>query len=71
MAGYTNNTAWDFKVLNAYKILKKYKCCPNDTYPMIVYEFAITRHHGIMHTTYITPAIGTGIFNRLFVQSNL
>ncbi|KZC13517.1 Neuronal acetylcholine receptor subunit beta-3 [Dufourea novaeangliae] len=57
IAGYTNNTAWDFKVMNAYKVLKKYKCCPNDTYPMIVYEFSITRHHGIMHTTYVTPAI--------------
>ncbi|XP_076238727.1 nicotinic acetylcholine receptor alpha9 subunit isoform X2 [Calliopsis andreniformis] len=57
MAGYTNNTAWDFKVINAYKVLKKYKCCPNDTYPMIVYEFSITRHYGIMHTTYITPAV--------------
>nr|XP_031837665.1 neuronal acetylcholine receptor subunit alpha-9-like [Nomia melanderi] len=57
MAGYTNSSSWDFKVVNAYKVLKKYKCCPNDTYPMIVYEFSITRHHGLMHTTYITPAI--------------
>ncbi|KAF3429545.1 hypothetical protein E2986_12967 [Frieseomelitta varia] len=57
MDGFTNNTEWDFKVVNVYKVLKKYKCCPNDTYPMIVYEFTISRHYGIMHTTYITPAI--------------
>ncbi|XP_026669888.1 uncharacterized protein LOC108625585 [Ceratina calcarata] len=57
MEGYTNNTQWDFKVKNAYKLSKKYECCPNDTYPMIVYEFEITRHHGIMHTTYVIPAI--------------
>lgn len=57
MDGFANNTEWDFKVLNAYKVLRKYKCCPNDTYPMIVYEFAISRHYGVMHTTYITPAI--------------
>ncbi|KOX80354.1 Neuronal acetylcholine receptor subunit alpha-5 [Melipona quadrifasciata] len=57
MDGFTNNSEWDFKVVNAYKVLKKYKCCPNDTYPMIVYEFTISRHYGIMHTTYITPAI--------------
>ncbi|CAK9808936.1 Neuronal acetylcholine receptor subunit alpha-2 [Anthophora quadrimaculata] len=57
MEGYTNNTEWDFKVVSAYKVLKKYKCCPNDTYPMIVYEFSISRHYGIMHTTYVTPAV--------------
>ncbi|XP_033321167.1 nicotinic acetylcholine receptor alpha9 subunit isoform X1 [Megalopta genalis] len=57
MSGYTNNSVWDFKVINAYKVLKKYKCCPNDNYPMIVYEFSITRHHGILQTTYVTPAI--------------
>ncbi|CAD1472742.1 unnamed protein product, partial [Heterotrigona itama] len=57
MDGFTNNTEWDFKVVNVYKVLKKYKCCPNDTYPMIVYEFTVSRHYGIMHTTYITPAI--------------
>ncbi|CAK9824064.1 Neuronal acetylcholine receptor subunit alpha-5 [Anthophora retusa] len=57
MEGYTNNTEWDFKIVSAYKVLKKYKCCPNDTYPMIVYEFSISRHYGIMHTTYVTPAV--------------
>ncbi|OAD56017.1 Neuronal acetylcholine receptor subunit alpha-5, partial [Eufriesea mexicana] len=57
MEGFSNNSEWDFKVVNAYKVLKKYKCCPNDSYPMITYEFDIRRHHGIMHTTYITPAI--------------
>ena len=57
MDGFTNNTERDFKIVNGYKVLKKYKCCPNDTYPMIVYEFTISRHYGIMHTTYITPAI--------------
>ncbi|XP_076173350.1 uncharacterized protein LOC143149665 [Ptiloglossa arizonensis] len=57
MAGYTNNSKWDFKVVNAYKVKKKYTCCPNDTYPMIFYEFSIIRHHGILQITYVTPAI--------------
>ena len=57
MDGYTNNSQWDFKVTDAYKVLKKYKCCPNDTYPMIVYELFISRHYGMLHTTYVTPAI--------------
>ncbi|XP_076621254.1 nicotinic acetylcholine receptor alpha9 subunit [Colletes latitarsis] len=57
MAGFMNNSVWDFKVLNAYKVVKMYACCPNDTYPMIVYEFSIVRHHGMLQVTYITPAI--------------
>lgn len=63
MDGYTNNSQWDFKVTDAYKVLKKYKCCPNDTYPMIVYELFISRHYGMLHTTYVTPAIGTDILS--------
>ncbi|XP_003700113.1 nicotinic acetylcholine receptor alpha9 subunit [Megachile rotundata] len=57
IGGFMNNSQWDFKVLDAYKLLKKYKCCPNDTYPIIVYEFSVRRHHGMLHTTYVTPAI--------------
>ncbi|XP_053996969.1 uncharacterized protein LOC128886285 [Hylaeus anthracinus] len=57
MAGYTNNSLWDFQVEQAYKVVKMYSCCPNDTYPMIVYMFSITRHHGVLQIAYVTPAI--------------
>ncbi|PBC34052.1 Neuronal acetylcholine receptor subunit alpha-5 [Apis cerana cerana] len=57
MDGYTNNSKWDFKVIKATKVLKMYACCPNDTYPMIVYEFSISRHYGILHATYVIPAV--------------
>ena len=57
MAGYMNSSTWDLNLVKAYKVLKKYKCCPNDSYPIIVYEFSITRHYGIMHITYVTPAV--------------
>ncbi|CAL7939608.1 unnamed protein product [Xylocopa violacea] len=57
MEGFTNSTEWDVKVVNVYREVQKYNCCVDDTYPMIIYEFAISRHYGIMHTTYITPAI--------------
>ena len=57
MAGYMNSSIWDLNFVKAYKVLKKYKCCPNDSYPIIVYEFSITRHYGIMHIAYVTPAI--------------
>jgi len=58
MNAYENNTVWDLKFLNAKKIVTKYQCCPNDTYPSIDYTFLLTRHHDINHKTYITPAIG-------------
>ncbi|XP_012521970.1 neuronal acetylcholine receptor subunit alpha-2 [Monomorium pharaonis] len=57
MDGYENNTAWDFKFINAEKTVKKYKCCPNDTFPRVDYTFLLTRHHDINHRSYITPAI--------------
>ncbi|KYQ52603.1 Acetylcholine receptor subunit alpha-like 2 [Trachymyrmex zeteki] len=57
MNGYENNTQWDLKLLNAEKIVKKYKCCPNDTFPRIDYTFLLTRHYSIHYRAYITPAI--------------
>ncbi|KAG7200302.1 hypothetical protein KM043_017767 [Ampulex compressa] len=58
MHGFTNNTEWDFEIVNAYKVLKKLK---NDTYPMIVYECSLSRHYGMMHTTFVTPAIALAL----------
>jgi len=58
MNGYENNTQWDMKLLNAEKIVKKYKCCPNDTFPRIDYTFLLTRHYSIHYRAYIAPAIG-------------
>ncbi|XP_014467977.1 PREDICTED: neuronal acetylcholine receptor subunit alpha-3-like [Dinoponera quadriceps] len=57
MSGYENNSLWDLKFIDAVKQVKKYKCCPNDTFPKIVYTFKLRRHHAISHTSYITPAI--------------
>ncbi|KAL6255301.1 hypothetical protein P5V15_013641 [Pogonomyrmex californicus] len=57
MNSYENNTEWDLKFVNAEKIVKKYTCCPNDTFPRIDFTFLLTRHHGINHSSYVTPAI--------------
>lgn len=57
MNSYDNNSMWDLKFIDAVKQVKKYKCCPNDTFPKIVYTFGLTRHHGIKHVSYITPAV--------------
>ncbi|KAG5323126.1 ACH1 protein, partial [Acromyrmex heyeri] len=57
MNGYENNTQWDMKLLNAEKVVKKYKCCPNDTFPRIDYTFLLTRHYSIHYRAYIAPAI--------------
>ncbi|EFN76016.1 neuronal acetylcholine receptor subunit alpha-3 [Harpegnathos saltator] len=55
--GYENNSVWDLKFIDAVKHVKKYKCCPNDTFPKIVYTFALSRHYSISHTSYVTPAV--------------
>ncbi|CAL1681656.1 unnamed protein product [Lasius platythorax] len=57
MDSYENNTLYDLKFVDAVKHVKKYKCCPNDTFPKIDYTFSLIRHHGINHKTVITPAI--------------
>lgn len=58
MDGYENNSVWDFKFISAEKDVKRYKCCPNDTFPRITYVFLISRHHGVKSMSNITPAIG-------------
>ncbi|XP_024883607.1 neuronal acetylcholine receptor subunit alpha-5-like [Temnothorax curvispinosus] len=57
MSSYINDTRWDFKFINSMREVKKYKCCPNDTYPKINYNFLLTRHHGKHHSSIIIPAI--------------
>jgi len=57
MNEYTNNTTWDFKFVSLMKEVKKYKCCPNDTFPKINYNFLLTRYHGKHHLFIIVPAI--------------
>lgn len=61
MEGYSNNTEWSLKILSAEKIVKKFECCPNDTFPIIVYTFSIERQPGLVHITSVTPAIGQSI----------
>lgn len=58
MSGYENDTKWDFKFINAVKETKTHKCCPNDTFPTIDYNFLLTRYHGTRHITIVIPAIG-------------
>ncbi|XP_067216148.1 uncharacterized protein [Linepithema humile] len=57
MDNYENNSVWDFQFVDAVKLVKIYKCCPNDTFPRIDYTFLLTRHNDITHASYITPAI--------------
>lgn len=66
MENYENNSMWDFKFVEVEKHVTKYKCCPNDTFPTIVFTFLLTRHHGMNQSSHITPAIG----EQLFVEAN-
>ncbi|XP_029155413.1 neuronal acetylcholine receptor subunit alpha-3-like isoform X2 [Nylanderia fulva] len=57
MDSYKNNTLYDLKFVDAVKHIKKYECCPNNTFPKMDYSFMLIRHYGIKHKTIITPAI--------------
>ncbi|KYM82835.1 Neuronal acetylcholine receptor subunit alpha-5 [Atta colombica] len=57
MSDYTNDTKWDFKFTSSMREATKFKCCPNDTFPRINYNFLLTRHHGKHYLTVIVPAI--------------
>jgi hypothetical protein len=58
MDDYENNTQWDLQFINVTKHVKKYECCPDDTFPTIEYTFLLTRHHGIERKSQITSAMG-------------
>lgn len=75
MDGYENNTIWDLKFINAVKEIKTHKCCPNDTFPSIDYNFLLTRYPGRKNITIIVPTIGeqnqTGFYWREQNQTGL
>lgn len=58
MDDYENNTMWDLKFINVVKEMKTHKCCPNDTFPTINYNFLLTRYHRTSHIVSTIPAIG-------------
>ncbi|XP_039312158.1 neuronal acetylcholine receptor subunit alpha-9-like isoform X2 [Solenopsis invicta] len=57
MSRYMDDTTWDFKFINSTRVAKKYKCCPDDKFPMVTYNFLLTRHYGKHHSFIIIPAI--------------
>ncbi|RLU21576.1 hypothetical protein DMN91_005949 [Ooceraea biroi] len=57
MEDYENNTEWNLEFVSAAKRVKKYECCPDDTFPTIDYTFLLTRYNGIQQKSQITPAM--------------
>ncbi|XP_011869421.1 PREDICTED: neuronal acetylcholine receptor subunit alpha-2-like [Vollenhovia emeryi] len=57
MDDYANNTIWDLKFINSTREVKKYKCCPNDSFPIINYNFLLTHYHHSKQYSSIAPAI--------------
>lgn len=64
MDDYENNMEWDFKFINAVKEIKTHKCCGNDTFSSIDYNFLLTRYQGRKHITIVIPAIGEQLLAR-------
>ncbi|XP_018351240.1 PREDICTED: neuronal acetylcholine receptor subunit alpha-5-like [Trachymyrmex septentrionalis] len=69
MSDYTNDTKWDFKFTSAEAT--KFKCCPNDTFPRLNYNFLLIRHHGKHHLTIILPAIALILFTLIVLCLDL
>lgn len=55
---HLDNGQWEISSVSAYKHAGHYKCCPNNTYPSLNYNFLIKRQSGGHTTTIIIPAIG-------------
>lgn len=58
MNDYTRSVEWDFKLMGSVKHVRKFKCCPNVTYPKIDFMFSLSRHYGIIHISRVLPIIG-------------
>ncbi|XP_023287837.1 neuronal acetylcholine receptor subunit alpha-5 isoform X1 [Orussus abietinus] len=54
---FVENRQWDLESITAVKIIQKFPCCPNDTFPLLAYHIVIKRHHDSMHAVFVTPAI--------------
>lgn len=56
----------DYKDNGEYKLIKatavknvgKYKCCPNDTYPSLMFTFTMKRSSGVLVASVFIPALG-------------
>ncbi|PSN46711.1 hypothetical protein C0J52_14444 [Blattella germanica] len=54
---YDSNREWELLSTSATREVKKFSCCPNETYPSVTFEFVLKRHSGIYASTVIVPAI--------------
>ncbi|XP_066585111.1 uncharacterized protein [Prorops nasuta] len=57
MGEYMENDEWSLKNMSGKVEVKKFKCCPNDTFPLITYSFRIERNFVIKHIIFVTPAV--------------
>lgn len=57
LGDYVENGDWKLLKVEVVKKEGKFACCPNNTYPSIVYRFIIERHSATHAATIIIPAI--------------
>jgi len=56
--GYSSNREWKLASMTSYNIVRKYDCCPNDTFRWAEFEFKLERHSGNYYSTVVMPAVG-------------
>ncbi|XP_025991650.2 neuronal acetylcholine receptor subunit alpha-9-like [Solenopsis invicta] len=71
MSEYKNDMIWDFKFINLIREVKKYKCCPKDTFPSITYNFLLTHHYYKAHLFIIIPVIALLLLTLTVLCPNL
>ncbi|XP_011690759.1 PREDICTED: neuronal acetylcholine receptor subunit alpha-5-like isoform X2 [Wasmannia auropunctata] len=71
MNEYTNDTIWDFKFINWTKEVTKNKCCSDDTFSTINFDFLLTRYHSNYYTIVIVPAIALILLTLIVLCLNL
>ncbi|XP_046399069.1 acetylcholine receptor subunit alpha-type acr-16-like [Ischnura elegans] len=54
---FLGNREWELKNVSAVKEVKTYDCCPNQTYPLVMYKFILKRHASAYLATVVIPSM--------------
>jgi hypothetical protein len=55
---YSMNREWNLISMTSYRSAGKFPCCPNDTYPSVVFQIVLQRHSGSYTAIAVAPAVG-------------
>ncbi|XP_023726365.1 neuronal acetylcholine receptor subunit alpha-2-like [Cryptotermes secundus] len=54
---YNMNREWELVSMTSYRESGRFPCCPNDTYPAVIFQIVLQRHSGSYTAIVVAPAI--------------